>query len=155
MFQNVTIIMLTTNPIYQNTVFPRNLAATRFYFKALFGAAICPRQLDFEGGAYRDWPARTHEVSVIILFICTYNVHAHTCNSCQSFTVQWDFEGSTYGMSWQEHAATFRGWRGFEVLQNFKEIWYVDPVFELDKSTRVIIIYQLSDITESWVCIFR
>ena len=44
-----------------NTVFPRNLAAARFYFKAQFGAATIRGWLDFE--AY---------------FVSTYNARAHT-----------------------------------------------------------------------------
>ena len=40
------------------TVFPRNLAAAEFYFKASFGAATIRGRLDFEGGVYRDRHAR-------------------------------------------------------------------------------------------------
>ena len=38
---------------YARTVFPQNLAAARFYFKALFGAAIIQGRLDVEGSVYR------------------------------------------------------------------------------------------------------
>ena len=53
------------------TVFPRNLAAARFYFKAPFGAATIRGQLDFEGGVYRDRYARTYTASIISLVVCT------------------------------------------------------------------------------------
>ena len=36
-----------------NTVFPRNLTATRFYFKALFGVVTIRWQLDIKGGRDR------------------------------------------------------------------------------------------------------
>ena len=36
----------------KHTVFPQNLAAARFYFKAQFGVATIRRWLDFEGGVY-------------------------------------------------------------------------------------------------------
>ena len=53
------------------TVFPRNLAAARFYFEAPFGAATIRGRLDFEGGVYRDRYARTYTASIISLVVCT------------------------------------------------------------------------------------
>ena len=60
-----------------HTVFPRNLATARFYFKALFDAATIQGQLDFEEGAYRDPHAHSfnNEPSV---HVCTYNACVHT-----------------------------------------------------------------------------
>ena len=55
----------------ETTVFPRNLAAARFYFKAPFGAATIRGRLDFEGGVYRDRYARTYTASIISLVVCT------------------------------------------------------------------------------------
>ena len=52
---------------FTSTVFPRNLAAARFYFKAPFGAATIRGRLDFEGGVYRDRYARTYTASIISL----------------------------------------------------------------------------------------
>ena len=57
-----------------DTIFPRNLAAARIYFKAQFGAATIRGRLDFEGGVYRDRHAHAHTASIISPFICTYNV---------------------------------------------------------------------------------
>ena len=37
-----------------HTVFPRNLVAARFYFKALFGATTIQGRLDIESGVCRD-----------------------------------------------------------------------------------------------------
>ena len=54
-----------------NTVFPRNLAAAGFYFKATFGAATIRGWLDFEGGVYRDRHAREYTASIISLFVYT------------------------------------------------------------------------------------
>ena len=61
------------------TVFPRNLAAVRFYFKAQFGAATIQGRLDFEGGVYTDWHACVCTASIISLhvFVCTHNACAH------------------------------------------------------------------------------
>ena len=42
------------------TVFPRNLAAVGFYFKAMFGAAKILGWLDFEGGIHGDRHTRVH-----------------------------------------------------------------------------------------------
>ena len=49
----------------EHTVFPRNLAAARFYFKALFGAATIRGRLDFEGGVYRDRYAHAYTTPII------------------------------------------------------------------------------------------
>ena len=57
------------------TVFPQNLAAARFYFKAPFGAATIQGRLDFKGGIYRDQHAHAYTVSIISLFVYT---RAHT-----------------------------------------------------------------------------
>ena len=57
--------------IYMYTVFPRNLAAARFYFKAPFGAVTIRGRLDFEGGVYRDRYARSYTASIISLVVCT------------------------------------------------------------------------------------
>ena len=54
-----------------HTVFPRNLAKARFYFKAPFDAATIRGRLDFEGGVYRDRYARTYTASIISLVVCT------------------------------------------------------------------------------------
>ena len=90
------------------TVYPRNLAAARFYFKAPFGAATIRGRLDFEGGVYRDRYVRTYTASIIILRSCM-----HACaygNCCRPLTMRRDFEGGVYhGTSWQINAATFRG----------------------------------------------
>ena len=106
------------------TVFPRNLAAARFYFKAPFGAATIRGRLDFEGGVYRDRYARTYTASIIILRSCM-----HACaygNCCRPLTMRRDFEGGVYhGTSWQINAATFRGRRDFEVRRDFEEIRYI------------------------------
>ena len=60
------------------TVFPRNFASARFYFKALIDEATIRGWLDFEGGVYRDQHARVYTASIISLFVCTYNVRALT-----------------------------------------------------------------------------
>ena len=90
-------------------------ATTRFYFKVLFDAGTIWGWLHFEIGIY----ARTYAASIISLFVCTYNVGAHThivvdpvqcgeifggwCllgwvgwNMWQDFEVQWDFEEIQY-----------------------------------------------------------
>ena len=81
--------------VYMCTVFPRNLAAARFYFKAQFGAATIRGRPDFEGGVYRDRRARAYTTSIIILFVhvkcaCAYG------NSCRPLTMRRDFEGGVY-----------------------------------------------------------
>ena len=85
------------------TIFPRNLTVARFYFQALFGAAIIQGRLDFEGSVYRNRHARVHTASIISLFVCIYNACAYTCKSCWPFTMQQDFEGGIY---WDELAET-------------------------------------------------
>ena len=60
------------------TIFPQNLAAARFYFKAQFGAATIWGWLDFEGGIYWDWHACAYTASIVSLFICMYNERVHT-----------------------------------------------------------------------------
>ena len=53
-----------------DTIFPRNLAMARFYFKATFGAAKIQGQPDFVGGVYRDQHACTYRASIVGLFVC-------------------------------------------------------------------------------------
>ena len=84
------------------TVFPRNLAAARFYFKAPFGAATIRGRLDFEGGVYRDQYARTYTASIISLRSCMHvKCPCAYGNCCRSLTMWRDFEGSVY---WDELA---------------------------------------------------
>ena len=83
-----------------------NLAAARFYFKAPFGATTIRGQLDFKGGVYRNQHARVriHIMAVDLL-------------PCGEIS-----RAAFIGMSWQKHAATFRGQRDFEVRRDFEEI---------------------------------
>ena len=109
----------------------------RFYFKALFGAATIQAWLHFEGSVYKDWHAWAYTALVISLLICIhvhhvhtfmymhctlYNVRVHTCMykavdplPCEILRVAFIW------MSWQKHAATFRGRQNFEVQRDFKE----------------------------------
>ena len=64
--------------VIKPTIFSRDLAAVRFYFKAPFGAATIQGRVDFECSVYRDQHSRVYAASVISLFVCTYNDHAHT-----------------------------------------------------------------------------
>ena len=89
------------------TVFPRNLAAARFYFKAQFGAATIRGRLDFEGGVYRDRHACAHTTSIISLFVCTYNVHAHMYIAVDPLPCGEISRAAFIGKSLQKHAAGF------------------------------------------------
>ena len=97
------------------TVFPRNLAVARFYFKAPFGAATIRGRLDFEGGVYRDrYPRHVHSFNnkpscMHVKCPCAYG------NFYRPLTMRRDFEGGVY---WDEmadrcgdisRAAGFRG----------------------------------------------
>ena len=94
------------------TVFPRNLAAARLYFKAQFGAATIQGWLDFEGGVYRDRHARVYAASIISLFVCTYSAHMYIpgdplpCSEISRVAI--------IGLSLQKHAVRFQGQRDFE-----------------------------------------
>ena len=56
----VTFIGLAKHKQNMFTVFPRNLAAAGFYFKAPFGVATIRGWLDFKDGVYRDRHARAY-----------------------------------------------------------------------------------------------
>ena len=85
------------------TVFPRNIAAARFYFKALYHAATIRGRLDFEGGVYGDQYARVYTVSIMSLL----NLYARIMHMRVRISSLTPY-----------HAATFRGrW-------DFEEIWY-------------------------------
>ena len=94
---------------FNYTVFPRNLAAARFYFKAPFGAAtIRGRRLQ------RSTRTRVHSfnnkpICMHVKCACAYG------NCCRPLTMRRDFEGGVY---WDEladrcgdisRAAGFRG----------------------------------------------
>ena len=96
-------VLCNITTLYVKSVFPRNLTVARFYFQALFGAAIIRGWLDFEGSVYGNRHVRAHTASIISLFVCTYNACAYTCKSCWPFTMQRDFEGGIY---WDELAET-------------------------------------------------
>ena len=72
LFREGTVHVLHLLHVCKITVFPRNLAATGFYFKAPFGAATIRGRLDFEGGVYRDRHARAYTASIISLFVYVY-----------------------------------------------------------------------------------
>ena len=96
--------MVHVHDIVQNVdtvliVFSRNLATARFNFKALW------RQ--FEGSIYRDRHARTYTALIINLFVCTYNVHAHTHIVVNPVPCSKILRAAFIGMSWLKYAATF------------------------------------------------
>ena len=105
------------------TIFPRNLAAARFNFKALYHAATIRGRLDFEGGVYRDRHAHAYTASVISLFVCTYNARAHTYIVVDPVPCGEILRAAFIGMSWLKYAAIFRGRQDFEVWRDFEEIW--------------------------------
>ena len=102
----------------ESTVFPRNLAVVRFYFKTPFGAVTIRGQLDFEGGVYRDRHAHVYTASVISLYSCMHvKCECAHGNCCRPLAMRRDFEGAFIGTSWQIDVATFRGQRDFEEIQ--------------------------------------
>ena len=78
----------------RGTVFPRNLTAARLISRR------CTMRWQFEGGVYRDGHARAYTASIISLFVCTYNAHAHTY----------------YIVVDPYHAARLQGWRLLDEL---------------------------------------
>ena len=74
----------------RDTVFPRNLAAARFYFKALFGAATIrgrrlQRSIRTHVHSFNNKPSCMH-----VKCPCAYG------NCCRSLTMRQDFEGGVY-----------------------------------------------------------
>ena len=102
-----------------NTVFPRNLTAAGFYFKAPFGGATIRGRIDFEGGVYRDRHARAYTASIISLFVCK---RAHMEIAVDPLPCNEISRATFIGTSWLIDAATFQGQRGFEVRRQFEEI---------------------------------
>ena len=98
----------------------------KFNFKTLYHAATIRGQLDFEGGVYRGH-AHIYTVSIINLFICTYNAHAHMHIVVDPVPCGEILRAAFIGMSWLKYAATFRGWQNFEVWRDFEEIRYMWP----------------------------
>ena len=109
------------------TVFPRNLAAVRVYFKAFFDVATIRGWLDFEGSVYRDQHACACTASVMSLIVCTYmsNVYAHTYTVGDPIPCREISRAVFIGMRWLKYVARFRGRRDFKVWQDFKEIQYM------------------------------
>ena len=105
-----------------STVFPRNLAAARFYFKAPFGAATIRGRLNFKGGVYRDRYARTYTASHNDpIYARKMSVHIRKLLSTPYQRGEIS-RAAFIGTSWQINAATFRGRRDFEVRRDFEEI---------------------------------
>ena len=92
-----------------------------FFVKVLFDAATVQGQLDFEGSICIDQHARSFNNK---LFVCTYNVCAHTYIVVDSVSCSEILRAAFIGMGWLKYAATFRGWRDFEVQRDFKGIRY-------------------------------
>ena len=103
----------------ENTVFPRNLAVARFYFKAPFGAATIRGRLDFEGGVYvhsfNNKPSCLH-----VKCPCAYR------NCCRPVPCGEISRAAFIGTSRQIDAATIRGRRDFEVRRDFEEMRYIE-----------------------------
>ena len=89
------------------TVFPQNLAAARFYFKALFGAASIRGRLDFEGGVYRDRYAHAYTapiISPLYARIMRVRIRIIVVDPLPCGEIS---RAAFIGMSWQKHAARF------------------------------------------------
>ena len=108
--------------VHITTVFPRNLAAARFYFKVLFGAATIRGQLDFEGGVYRERYARVYTAPIISLLYARMMRVRIRINVVDPLPCGKISRAAFIGMNWQKHAARFRGWRDFEVRRDIEEI---------------------------------
>ena len=106
------------------TVFPRNVAAVRFYFKALYHAAIIQGQLDFEGGIYGDQYARAYTASIISLFVCTYNARVHADIVIDPVPCGEISRAAFIGMLLAEICGDILRGRDFEVRREFEEIRY-------------------------------
>ena len=114
---------------YSYTVFPRNLAAARFYFKAPFGAATIRGQLDFEGSVYRDRHARAYTASIISLYYSYARKMRVRIRKLRSIPY---------------HAARFRGRRDFEVRRDFEEIRYIIYVYTCISTVYNCLLFQRS-----------
>ena len=107
----------TLLPTCTITVFPRNLAAARFYFKALFGAATIRGRRQQRLTRTRVYTASIISLAPSCMHVkcaCTYG------NCCWPLTMQRDFKGGIY---WDEladrcgeisRAAGFRGAARFQ-----------------------------------------
>ena len=106
-------------------IFPQNVAAVRFNFRALYYAVTIRGRLDFEASAYRDRYTRTYTTSIMGLFVCTYNARAHMYIIVDPVPCGKILRAAFIGMCWLKYAATFRGQQDFEVRRDFEEIQYV------------------------------
>ena len=114
-----------TSDFKRDTVFPQNLTMAIFYFKALFGVVTIRRQLDLEGGVYRDWHAYTYTSLIVSLFVCTYNARVHTYIVVDPLPCG-NISGVAFiGVSWQKHVATFWEQWDFKVWRDFQEIYSI------------------------------
>ena len=91
-----------------HTVFPRNLVAARFYFKALFGATTIQGRLDIESGVCRDRQTCGFDNQHCSPFVRLSMNNA--VYSSRPFTMWRDFEGGIYWDDLSESAVTYRGW---------------------------------------------
>ena len=96
------------------TVFPRNLAAARFYFKTLFGAATIWGRLHFEGGVYRDQYTRAYTTPIIsLLYARIMHIHIRI-NVVDPLPCREISRAVFIGMNWQKRGEILRaaGFRG-------------------------------------------
>ena len=71
------------------------------------GCSTMRRQ--FEGGIYRDRYTCTYTVSIMSLFVCTYNARAHTYIVVDPVPCGEISRAAFIGMCWLKYASRFRG----------------------------------------------
>ena len=76
-------------------------------------------RLDFEGNVYRDWHTCTYTASIMSIFVCTYNVHAHTHIVVDLVPCGEILRAVFIGMGWMKYVARFQRWRDFEEIQYY------------------------------------
>ena len=94
-----------------NTVFPRNVATVRFYFKALFGGVARFRGRRLQRLTHMCIQSFNNKpICMHVKCICAYTYIADNPLPCSEISRAAFFE-----TSWQMDAATFRGQLDFEM----------------------------------------
>ena len=84
----------------------------------------------FESGVYRGRHTLEYTASLISLFVCIHNEHAHTFIA--SDPLPWgEISWVAYiGICLQKRGATFRGRQDFEMWRDFKEMQYIKSTLD-------------------------
>ena len=122
--ENLGIYVCTYNACARTYIAVDPLPCGEISRAAFIGKSLQKHAARFRGQC-RHARAQTASIITICIYICTYNVLAHTYIAVNPLPCGKILRAAFIRKSLQKHAAKFRGRQDFEVRQDFEEIQYV------------------------------